>query len=131
MKIKVLIGYDAQWEMSQTFNHSSISFFDPDMMGQRTLLVAYNDNVVVGIAAIVEKTVWYPNALGIGYISTHDDHRNIGVATALVTALFDYAKKSCKHISNTPYEPDGERYLKHVMHRISNNYPSVTLYERN
>ena len=99
-------------------------------VGHRTLLVARLDQCIVGITSITNKSFRVEDAVGVGFISTHKQFRNMGVATAMVKALFTHAELHGKAIANTPYEPEGKMYLEHVMQRVANKYPTVELIER-
>lgn len=111
----------------------NVPFFIPMQLEElhfRSLLVAQLDQCIVGIASVHNNSMRVENALGVGYISAHKNFRNIGVATALVKALFTHAKLEGKAIANTPYEIEGEIYLKHIMQREYNRFPTVDLIER-
>lgn len=111
----------------------NVPFFEPfqlEALDIRTLLVAQLDQCIVGITSFHKNSFRVENAVGVGYISTHTNYRNLGVATAMVKALFTQAQLQGKAIANTPYEPDGEIYLRHVMARTWNRFPDVELIER-
>lgn len=107
-----------------------IPMFNSDMIGHRTYILAQKGDEIVGVVSLTESTIWHENCLGVGYISTHVNYRNQGICKLLVDALFKYAKKSKRNISNSHYKPDGERYLRHVMQRTAARYQGVTLFER-
>lgn len=117
--------------MARTVDPESIQFFSGDVIDWRTYIVAYLENRVVGVVSLVEETKCYLNSVGVGFISTHIDYRNQGVAKALVEALFAFAALRGKNLANTAYEPLGELYLERVMQRTALQYPDVVLYERN
>jgi len=111
----------------------NISFFEPSQIEEvhhRSWIVAYDDVCIRGLIALRKESGHIPNALGIGYISTHKKYLNQGIASLMVRSLFDYAKKLKKDIANTPYEPDGDIYLRHIMEREAMKHLDVTLYER-
>mgnify|MGYP002757969590 CR=1 FL=1 len=130
MRVRIHTTSDEQWEMASKVEADRIPFFTPGMIGCRTFIAVYMGEKVIGIASLTEETVWMENAIGVGYISTHVDHRNQGVSKLLVDAVFDYAKETKRGISNTRYEPDGELYLKPVIQRTALKYPSVKFVER-
>lgn len=112
---------------------ANVKFFKnehPHELELKTLLVAQIENVIVGITRIQNDTSHYDNAVGVGYVSTHKKYQNLGVATAMVKALFAHAQLEGKAIFNSRYELDGEIYLQPVMQRVSNKYPTVELVER-
>lgn len=112
---------------------SNVPFFCERQLNEmdfRTFLVATIERTVTGIVALRKESSRLENALGVGYISTHRDFRNMGVATAMVHALFAHAKLQGKAIANTRYELDGQIYLRPVMERVWNKYPTVELNER-
>lgn len=107
-----------------------IRFLDHDLMAHRSFLVAFDKDEVVGVISLVMDSHRIPGALGVGFVSTHDDHRNRGVSKVLVKALFELAVHRNQAIANTSYEPEGELWLKHVMRRTAALYPEVDFYER-
>ena len=127
---RILKTHDEQIEFLSKDLKPFIPFFTVCMMGFRTYIVALEDNAVVGLVSLTEETLWHENCLGVGFVSTHVNHRNKGVSTALVKALFEYARTSGKGISNTKYEPDGEKYLKPVMTRVAAAHSDVKFIER-
>ena len=111
----------------------SVRFFNSEQLRQlhfRTLLVAQLDRCIVGIISVHNATHYHENGMGVGYVSTHKKYQNLGVATAMVKALFTHAQLQGKAIVNTPYELDGQIYLQPVMQRESNKYPHIEFVER-
>jgi len=102
--------------------------YDPRAPG--SFLVALAGPHIVGAVGLVMDSHRIPGALGVGFVSTHSDHRKQGVSKALVTALFELARQRNQALANTAYEPDGERWLKPVMRRTAALYPDVEFYER-
>lgn len=109
---------------------SGFTLFDQNMLSHRTYIVAFEAQAVVGLVCLVESSARIPGALGIGFLETHRLHRNRGVAKALVNGLFEFASRQGKHIANTSYEPDGERWLAPLMRSAAQRYPHVALHER-
>lgn len=110
-----------------------VRFFNSEQLRQhqfRTFFVAQIDRCIVGITSVRNSSAYHENAVGVGYISTHKRYQNLGVATAMVKALFAHAQLEGKAISNSPYELEGDIYLKPVMQRVSNKYPTVEFVER-
>lgn len=110
-----------------------VKFFKPEQLQElrfRTLLVAQLDRCIVGISSVHNSSAYHENAMGVGYISTHKKYQNMGVATAMVKALFTHAQLQGKAIVNSPYELEGQIYLQPVMQRESNKYPAVEFVER-
>lgn len=111
----------------------SVRFFQPEQLNQfhfRTLLVAQLDKCIVGIISVHNSSAYHENAVGVGYVSTHKKFKNLGVATAMVKALFLHAQLEGKAIVNSPYELEGEIYLQPVMQKVSNKYPTIEFVER-
>jgi GNAT superfamily N-acetyltransferase len=106
------------------------TFFDKEMTNHRSYVAAFECGTIVGLVCIVETSARIPGALGIGYIETHLEHRQKGVAKALVARLFDFARAQDKAIANTHYEDDGLRWLAPLMQATALQYPDVTLHER-
>ena len=112
---------------------SFIRFFNADQLKDfrfRTFLVAQLDKCIVGITSVQNSSTYHENAVGVRYVSTHKKYQNLGVATAMVKALFIHAQLEGKAISNSPYELEGEIYLQPVMQRVSNKFPNVEFVER-
>ncbi len=110
-----------------------VKFYNPNHLHElhtRTLLVAQLDNIVVGLTVLHNNASNHENALGVGYVSTHKKYQNMGVASAMVKALFMHAQLTGKAIANSPYELDGQIYLQPVMERTSNRFPTVEFVER-
>ena len=108
-----------------------MAHFDPDMLAHRSYLAALDpQGQVLGLVCFVESSARTPGALGIAFVSTHVQHRRQGVARALVEALFELASTESKPVAMTPYEDDGEKYLKPLVAHFAAQFPSVTVYER-
>lgn len=129
--MQVVIHTDAQDKQSmlRKIEQHSIPFFMEMLLDWRTYVVVYEGNRIVGMAGLLEHAVRCDNSIGIAFISTHKDHRNRGIAKILVDAVFKYAQDTGKNLANTEYEPDGEKYLRHIMHRTAEKYPKVKLFE--
>jgi GNAT superfamily N-acetyltransferase len=108
----------------------AFQFFDRERIPHRTYVAVLEEGRVVGLAALLESSGRHPGALGVGFIETHAHHRQRGIGKLLVEGLFQFARQEGKAIANTEYEPDGERYLKHLMAAAAQRYPDVTLFER-
>lgn len=111
----------------------SVRFFKPEQLNdfrRRSLLVAQLDKCIAGIIYVHNSSAYHENAVGVGYVSTHKKFQNLGVATAMVKALFTHAQLEGKAIANSPYELEGEIYLQPVMERVSNKFPTVEFVER-
>lgn len=76
-----------------------------------------NREEVVGLLCFKDAATCAPECLGLTYVSVAREHRNKGIATALVQALFTYAKAQGKGVFVSAYEPDGLRYLRKVVRR--------------
>lgn len=70
-----------------------------------------------GIFTINPDSIW--GGVGIGVVQTHPSKKGMGVASALAREVFQYALASNKKVTNRSYEPEGQLYLKHVLHRIA------------
>jgi GNAT superfamily N-acetyltransferase len=127
---RILKTYDEQAQYINESLKPFIPFLSVSLMGFRTVVVALENNVVVGIASLTEESSWHADCLGVGYVSTHKHYRDQGVATALAKAIFQYAHDIGKGISNTKYEPDGIMYLQKVMTRLATEYKNVKFIER-
>lgn len=82
----------------------SIKFFLQDTVLHRSYLVAAQGEEVRGMIGFVEESAWMPQAFGIGFISTHREHREEGVARALLNALFELATKEGKGIVMSAFD---------------------------
>ena len=112
---------------------SDLKFYNPEHLHQlhtRTLLVAQLERTIVGLIVLHNDTTHHENALGVGYVSTRKKYQNMGVASAMVKALFMHAQLTGKAIANSPSELDGQIYLQPVMERTSNRFPDVEFVER-
>lgn len=92
-------------------------------------LVATEGLEVLGVVGLVLDSHRVPGAIGLAFLSVRQEHRNRGVATCLVSALFELAQARRQDIANTHYKPDGERWLKAVLHRAATKHPQVRLHE--
>jgi len=128
IEIKI-IRTDSEKELlrNKDLEHT-VKFFT--LLTNRTYIAALKGDRVVGLAALVEDSIRQPGSIGLGYISTHRDYRNQGIAKVLVQALFELVLAENKNIVNTHYEMDGLMFLEHVMHRVAKLYPSVILTEQ-
>lgn len=106
------------------------NFFDPDVVPYRNYLAALHGEKIVGLVCFTDESVRIPGSLGIGFISVHPEHWHKGIASQLVTALFEHASAVGKNIANTNYEPMGKLYLRPVMQRVAAFFPAIHLFER-
>ncbi len=106
------------------------SCFNPDMVNFRTYVVALEAGKVVGMVALLDQTMRMENAVGVGFVESHLDHRNRGIARVLVDGLFQYARKSRKAIANSAYTSDGRKWLQPLIKEAAERYPDVPLHER-
>lgn len=130
MNIKLLRSIREKLPLWDDDSLASVPFFSKDLIRHRTYIAALDGRQVLGLACVTESSMRIPGALGVSFVSTHPQHRHQGVATRLVQGLFDFARNEAKGIANTAYEPDGERWLRHVFARQAQQYPDVVLYER-
>lgn len=107
-----------------------IPFFNAEVIRYRSYIAVKDGPVLCGLASFVEDSMRVPGAIGISFVSTHPAHRNKGVAGKMVRALFELARAEKKPLANTAYEPDGEKWLKHVFHRTAIEFPDVQFFER-
>ena len=129
MEIKVLES-TAQKQLMTTADSSKIKFLSFDILANRTYIVAMLNNVVVGVVSVADKSARINNAIGVGFVSVHEDYQRKGISTKLVEHLFSYARTLKKHIANTRYEQEGLLWLKPAMLRAAKANPDVILYER-
>lgn len=129
MEIQVLSSAEQKHVLAKA-DGAKIKYLNYDLVDSRTYIVALNQGEVVGVVSLVDKSFRINNAIGVGFVSVHQDYKHQGIAKKLVEALFSYAKGLKKHISNTPYEPEGLLWLKPAMTRNAALNPEVLLYER-
>lgn len=108
---------------------ATIPLFKRDLLRCRTYLASLDGANVVGLVGFAESSRRVPGAFGVGFISTHVDHRRQGVARELVDALFELALSQGKAIATTQYGPLGRRWLRPVLKAASRRYPGVRLLE--
>ena len=104
-------------------------FLSPSIRYERSFLVAYAGEEVVGILMLMANPMWFPGTLCLSAMGSHIDYRNRGVATGLTEALFDHARKLRINISVTAYEPDGRKWLRPVIWKTQERYPDVQVFE--
>lgn len=126
---KTLVTREEKSQLKGRDQIPGFSLFYSDIVDHRVYVVAYLESRIVGIAQLIENSSRVPNAVGIGFIETHTDFRNRGVAKALVDEIFSMAKRQGKNIANTTYEPEGELWLRGVMERVAGQTPEVNFYE--
>lgn len=129
LPVQLLSPQQAKERLADPTLCENIPFLKHDLGARREFLTAYDGPLVVGVAGLVRDSHRVPGALGVSFISTHCDHLNRGVATALVRALFDLAARRGQDIANTAYEPDGHKWLRPVLQRVAREYPRVQLHE--
>lgn len=78
----------------------------------RRFVGAFIDKKLVGVVCYNNSSYKDPNGFGIGYVSTHEDFKNRGVAKGMLNLFFKLAKKNNKKVYNSWYEPEGQLYLK-------------------
>lgn len=104
-------------------------FFRRDVWKYRNYLVAHQDGIVMGMIVFNHNTQWMDNAFGVSAVEVLPAFKNQGIAKALITELFRHAEMEGKDISITPYEDEGERYIKHIFRRCQHQY-DVMIQER-
>lgn len=130
LTVRLLRSREEKAPLAIPAQDEKIPFLGYDLLEHRCFLTAFQGEKVVGVVSLVMDSHRIPGALGVGFVSTHSDHRNQGVSRTLVQALFELACQRRQAIANTSYEPDGDRWLRHVMHRTAKAYPQVEFFER-
>lgn len=105
-------------------------YFDLEMLNHRSYVVVMEQKKIVGMVAIVDQSMWFEKAVGVGFVETHSECRDRGIGRLLVDGLFQYARKHGKAIANTAYTPDGLKWLHPLMKEAAERYPDVVLHER-
>ena len=130
MKIRVLRTIREKLPLWTDESLNAIPFFAIDAIRHRSYIAAMQGSAIVGLACVTEDSMRIPGALGVSFVSTHPERRNQGIARQLVEALFEFARNEHKGLANTAYEPDGERWLRHVFARNAQAFPDVAFYEQ-
>lgn len=105
-------------------------FFNHDLVGFRSYMVAVQGEEVLGMLAFVEESNWMPRSFGVGFISTHLQHREQGVASTLVRELFKLAFREGKGIVMTPVEPAVREFFEPALATIAAAFPAVQYLQR-
>jgi len=129
-EIRVLRSREEKVLLRKPEMEDEFFFYDQQVLDMRTYVVVIEKDEVVGMVAVVDQSMWVPNALGVGFVETKAEHRQRGISKLLIEGLFELARKDGKAISNTPYSPHGLQWLKPVMHKTAERYPDVLLHER-
>lgn len=118
MDIHLLESIDDCFRMGLT---ARMPFFDGWRPGRKYIAATdpANHDEVVGLVCFKDTTAYVPDFLGLVYLSVAREHRNKGIATALAQALLAHAKAKGKGVFVSAYEPDGRRYLRKVLRRVS------------
>jgi GNAT superfamily N-acetyltransferase len=87
-------------------------------------IVATVGGKIVGVAGMQqspheERVIW------VTYVSVDPEFRSNGIATQLVTRVFEYARKHNQRIRGSSYTEMGEQYLKQVFERTAKQFPDV------
>lgn len=118
-----------QWLHLADLDFTEFKFVEK-VINCRQYVLALDNNSIVGVLSFVEHSMWMPNGIGIGKIQVHRNYRNQGICTGLVHILFEFANTYWDGIVVSPYEPDGEKWLKHIIARYSKQYPDLKILER-
>ena len=129
MEIRILRESASKRVLRQESLEEAIPFFDIEMVSHRSYLAAIESGCVVGLVSFVESSMRVPGALGVGFVSTHSGHRGCGVARRMLEALYELAAHENKPIAMSAYEPDGERWLRPLLAKLSLQNPHVRLFE--
>ena len=99
---------------------------------EREYLVAIdNDLNIIGVPCYNPESLYrFSNKLciGVGYISVAKEFKGHGIGKALVKALVEIAKRDNKDLRFNAYEPEGRKYLRHVVRRTAKT-TDVNIYE--
>lgn len=97
-----------------------IRFFDGELPPDRKALVAKSGDRIVGVLSFVDVSFAYPDFVGVAVVSVSPEYKNQGVATRLVSEIFDRAMfENYYGVRFSHYEPEGEKYLKPVVRKIA------------
>jgi predicted subunit of tRNA(5-methylaminomethyl-2-thiouridylate) methyltransferase len=137
MKTKLLRTPEDKQVLLQQDLGKDFKLFSKKYIHERSYIIAIKEQLIfgtkketiVGIVSIVEASSRIDNSIGIGFVNTHAKFRNCGIAKELVERLFQFANEEKKHISNTAYEAEGDKWLKPLMQNASEKYPDVFLFE--
>lgn len=97
--------------------------FVEEMSREQHFVATQNDNPI-GILGI-QPNPYNPQQLWLKFVSVHADHRNNGVATALIRALFEHAQANALAIKRSCPSDMGGRYLPSVFDKMTAAYPDV------
>lgn len=111
----------------------AFTFFHRVQSTQRLYLVALDpeqkdsstEAAVQGLACLHPESEKGDNLMSLRYMMVHENYRNRGIATALSEAVFAFVAEQGKGLASTSYEPDGHRYLRHVLLRTAGRHPGV------
>ena len=96
--------------------------FSHDVVNYRSYLICRIDDQVAGMIVFTEQTRWLENGFGLGVVTVSPKFKNQGVGKFLVEHFFQLAKLHGKDVRVTPYEKEGELYLRHVIRRVAREY---------
>lgn len=129
MRAEYKLVTENQWLHMVNLDFEEFEFVQ-DVINCRQFVLALDGNKIVGMISFVDHSLWMPNGLGIGKAQVHSKYRNQGICTKMVEMLFEYADAHWDGIAVSPYEPDGERWLKPLIARYSKRYPALKILER-
>jgi predicted acetyltransferase len=105
-----------------SYNSLSTYFNSQNYIETYKFIVAYTDNIIIGICEIV---VFDTNKdyISISYLSIHDKFKNKGIGSKILQKTLEEVKKSKYPLSTSQYSTSGWKYLrlKLIDYCIKNN----------
>ena len=104
-------------ENEDIFNR--LYFLTTSIDGESYIILALDNNKIIGSYAFEDYDQYNIQTL---YLQVDKNYKNKGIATELIHQLFNWAEKNDKGVISSPFSPEGEKYIKKKLIRLSKEY---------
>lgn len=129
MSILILRQNDRKADLLALSGLSQLPLFKPHFAAIRSFIVAVCGDEVQGLVCFSEESARMPGCMGVGFVTTHPNHRRQGVASTLVDELFAFAQAHGKGVVNSSYEQACEQWIRPVFERTAKRFPQLPFWD--
>ena len=105
-------------------------YLSPRHLENEEVLTVLDGKQIVGAAGL-EKSPYEENVYWMKYVEVDSRVREKGIASKLIQAMFDFARKRKTRLRSSSYSDMGDLRLKKVVDRVRTEYPDVPYKDAN
>lgn len=124
-EIKIIPGPEVvRYYLEDETLFDRIKYLHPNEVYHETHLFAFDGEHVVGDVGL-QNNPYDDSEIWFKHVSVDSEHRNKGVATALIAKSVDYVLSQKKHLGLSSFSDEGELYIKKIFRQIHEDHPNL------